>query len=276
VIVPSADRQVEVVLWCRSHLLSAGLDGFIVLYDLSRLKAKKLIPSIGGAIWCMARNKSETRIAVGTEDGYVVLYETQTDDIVFEKSLNKQDSRILSIAWHRDDDILVTGGIDNIRLWNVNKAQVIQRISLGRIDRNKETLVWCVAITSDFTIISGDSRGKVSVWDADHGTLIKSFQTHSVDVLCLCIDEKEQHIYCSGIDPAIVQLDYVTVQAEENFKSWVKSNVFYNHTHDVRSIMIAKHQLVSAGVDTKIVFKNIKDKQSHSMVRKYNSMPQVS
>jgi len=35
-------------------------------------------------------------------------------------------------------------------------------------------------------------------------------------------------------------------------------------------------QLISAGVDTKIVFKSISDKlQSHS-IRKYNSMPQVS
>ncbi len=94
VIVPSADRQVEVVLWCRSQLLSAGLDGFIVLYDLSRLTAKKLVPSIGGAIWCMTRNKSETKIAVGTEDGYVVLYEIQIDGVFFEKSFSKQESNI--------------------------------------------------------------------------------------------------------------------------------------------------------------------------------------
>jgi U3 small nucleolar RNA-associated protein 4 len=72
--------------------LSAGLDGFIVLYDLSRLTAKKLYPSIGGAIWCMTRNKSETRIAIGTEDGYVVLYEMMIDGVLFEKTFNKQDS----------------------------------------------------------------------------------------------------------------------------------------------------------------------------------------
>lgn len=91
--MPTSDRQVEVVLWCRSQLLSAGLDGFIVLYDLSRLTAKKLVPSIGGAIWCMTRNKSETKIAVGTEDGYVVLYEIQIDGVIFEKSFHKQDCK---------------------------------------------------------------------------------------------------------------------------------------------------------------------------------------
>jgi hypothetical protein len=91
IIVPASDRQVEVVLWCRSQLLSAGLDGFIVLYDLARLTAKKLVPSIGGAIWCMTRNKSETKIVVGTEDGYVVLFDIQIDGILFDKSFNKQD-----------------------------------------------------------------------------------------------------------------------------------------------------------------------------------------
>lgn len=97
IIYPTADRQVESVLWCRSQLLSSGLDGFIVLYDLARLTAKKLVPSIGGAIWCMNKNKSETKIVVGTEDGYVVMYEVQIDGILFEKSFNKLDCNIFRI-----------------------------------------------------------------------------------------------------------------------------------------------------------------------------------
>ena len=86
--------------------------------------------------------------------------------------------------------------------------------------------------------------------------------------------KSEKRIYCSGIDPSIVQLDYVTLNENDKYKSWVKSNVYLNHSHDVRSILIADDQLVSAGVDTKIVFKSITDKQVHS-IRKYNSMPQV-
>jgi hypothetical protein len=88
--------------------------------------------------------------------------------------------------------------------------------------------------------------------------------------------KSETKVYCSGIDPSIVQLDYVTLNETDKYKSWIKSNVYLNHTHDVRSILIANDQLISAGVDTKIVFKSISDKlQSHS-IRKYNSMPQVS
>ncbi len=60
----------------------------------------------------------------------------------------KKLARILSIAWHKDEEMIVTGGIDNIRIWDVNSGQVMQRISLGRLDKNKETLVWCLAITA--------------------------------------------------------------------------------------------------------------------------------
>lgn len=82
-------------------------------------------------------------------------------------------------------------------------------------------------------------------------------------------------MYCSGIDPSIVQIDFVTTADNENYKTWVKSSIYYNHTHDVRSILIADNQLISAGVDTKIVFKPL-DKKSSSTARKYNSMPQKS
>lgn len=55
--------------------------------------------------------------------------------------------RILSIAWHPTEDLIVTGGVDNIRIWSINSGHAIQRLTLGRQERNKETIVWCVAVT---------------------------------------------------------------------------------------------------------------------------------
>ena len=90
------------------------------------------------------------------------------------------------------------------------------------------------------------------------------------------IDKNEKRLYCSGIDPSIVQLDYITVKESEDYKSWVKSSVFCQHSHDVRSLLVAnRNVLISAGVDTKIIFKSIKEKPTNTL-RKYNSMPQVS
>jgi len=69
--------------------------------------------------------------------------------------------RILSLAWDDTGNSIVTGSIDAIRVWNVNTGHAVHKMTTGRTNKNKETIVWCLAITSDFTIISGDSR---SVW----------------------------------------------------------------------------------------------------------------
>jgi U3 small nucleolar RNA-associated protein 4 len=31
-------------------------------------------------------------------------------------------------------------------------------MTAGRDERKRETIVWCLAVTKDFTVISGDSR----------------------------------------------------------------------------------------------------------------------
>jgi len=44
--------------------------------------------------------------------------------------------------------------------------------------------------------ISG--RGCISFWDGNLGTQIESFQTHKADILCLCLAEDENSLYCAG------------------------------------------------------------------------------
>ena len=53
---------------------------------------------------------------------------------------------MLSIDWHVSGDIIVTGGIDNIRLWSVESGNALQRITIARQSAQKETIVWAVAI----------------------------------------------------------------------------------------------------------------------------------
>jgi hypothetical protein len=59
--------------------------------------------------------------------------------------------------------------------------------------------------------------------------------------------KSEERVFCSGIDPTIVELNYTTVNEDDKFKAWVKSNLYYNHTHDVRSILVTNNQLISCG-----------------------------
>ena len=52
--------------------------------------------------------------------------------------------RILCISWHSGEDVIVTGGIDNIRVWSVSSGKAMQRLTVARTDKNKETVIWSV------------------------------------------------------------------------------------------------------------------------------------
>ena len=55
--------------------------------------------------------------------------------------------RILCLAWHDAENVIVTGSVDNLRIWSTISGQAIQRLTLGRQSRGTETIVWAVAVT---------------------------------------------------------------------------------------------------------------------------------
>ena len=55
--------------------------------------------------------------------------------------------------------------------------------------KGRECVVWSVAFLSDHTLVSGDSAGKVQVWDGHTGTLVKTHLVTKWDVLALSVSE---------------------------------------------------------------------------------------
>ncbi|XP_041375893.1 U3 small nucleolar RNA-associated protein 4 homolog [Gigantopelta aegis] len=253
-IIPASEGfSVEALVWQGKRLYSAGLDGNVTEYDLLRLQPKISVASNGGPVWCLTSNSEGTQLAAGTEEGCVVLFDTETGVLEYHRSLDRQEGRILSIAWHSADGVIVTGGVDNIRLWSVSSGHALQRLTVGRQERNKETIVWCLAVTSDMTVVSGDSRGKTCFWNGKQGTLIKSFQSHKSDVYCMAVSMDEKNVITSGVDPTVMQFEYIQTQANSEWKTWVRSSVRMQHTHDVRALAFAENFILSAGVDTNLV-----------------------
>ena len=120
----------------------------------------------------MKYNEVRNKLAVGTEEGYVCIFDVVPDGLSFDKILDKQEGRVLSLDWHPDGFHIVTGSTDTIRLWDVESGQPLQRMSTGRVEKNLETTVWSVLMLKDFTIVSGDSRGKTSFWNGKTGMII--------------------------------------------------------------------------------------------------------
>ena len=105
------------------------------------------------------------------------------------------------------DSWLVTGCSDsNLRKWDFSSGRALERMGADKI-RGERTLVWAVGVlgyaitvgvtadedcshpyvSSDGTIVSGDSMGIVKFWDSNTCTQLQSFQGHAADVLCLTV-----------------------------------------------------------------------------------------
>ncbi|XP_022096102.1 U3 small nucleolar RNA-associated protein 4 homolog [Acanthaster planci] len=263
-VVPGSEkRRVDSLAWVSGRLFSCGLQGDITEYNLKTCAPQKTV-MYGSAFWCMKPNHSGTHLATGAEDGCVRLFEIDEEGVTFDRSLDPEECRVVTLAWHRSDEVIVTGSINTIRIWNVSTGHAIQRISMPKVSlRNMltppDTIVWHVAITSNYTIISGDSTGKTQFWNGRTGTLIKSFLSHKADVLTLCVSDDERSVCSAGVDPTIAQFHLVDKDGSSDTLTWVRSRNLSDrahslcHTHDIKALVFAWDQVVSGGTDTNLL-----------------------
>lgn len=249
--IPGGEKiPIEALAWVGDRLFSVGLSGSLVEWDLRLLTVKNTLLLTGNAGWCMDVSKDEKRLAVGTEGGYINVYNVENDEINYEKILDKQEGRIVCVRFDYSGDFLVTGSVDAVRVWNVKKGHAVHKMATGRSARDKETIVWDVLVLKDFTIISGDSRGKIMFFDGNLGTVTDSTAVSKGDVLCLAIAENEKTLYVGGVEPVIKIYQRVEVsKANEKVKSFVRSLPRRYHTHDVKSLVMYHEKLLSGGVD---------------------------
>ena len=267
----SEDVSVESLAWAGGRLFSCGLHGQVVEYDLDKRSEAKRYPVTSGPAWCLAVDRSCSRLAVGTEDGFVCLFSISEEGLEDEKVLDRQEGRILCVSWHPDNVHIATGSTDTVRLWNIETGHPTARMVTGRSERNKETIVWCVAVTSDMTVISGDSRGKTSFWNGRTGTLMDSIQSHKADVLTLTLSAGEATAYSTGVDPTLMH--FQTVIKNDGRRKWVKSLHRVISSHDVRAVVATDRMMFSGGVDTYLTVHNY---PAHRTTVKIPAMPPAS
>lgn len=239
--------SIEALCSYKNRLFSVGLTSELIEYDLRRLKQKYTVPITGGAGWCMDVHHDTKRIIVGTELGYLNLFLITDEGVEYLKVFDKQDGRILCLKFYHTGKFVASGSIGTVRVWNVDTGHAVHRMNVARKHTNTETVVWALAITDDFTIISGDSRGIITFWDGILGSQIESYQSHIASVLTLCLSEDQKVIYCSGVDPVIASYEKICIK--EDTMKWVKSIQRRIHDHDVRSVLLIDGKLYSGGVD---------------------------
>lgn len=247
-IAGHAENSVESILWIGTRLFSTGLEGAVLEYDLTTLEVKYEITVIGGAAWCMDVNHENTYLAVGTEDGYINIFSVQQDKLIHNRIFDKQKGRILCIKWDNTGEMIYTGSPDTIRVWNVVSGHAIHKMMTTRTKVRKATIIWCLAVTDDNIIISGDSQGFLCFWDPHLGVLIESHESHTADILSVTLSCEKNMVYCAGVDPVVRSFSKVVLKSSGK-SQWVKGIERRLHIHDVRALVEANGKLYSAGVD---------------------------
>ncbi|KAF7646187.1 hypothetical protein LDENG_00192030 [Lucifuga dentata] len=192
-VIPGQDgRAIEAVCWVGQRLFSTGLNGEITEYDLENLKPRYTVEAYGGPTWTIGSNSQETLLAIGCEDGTVKLFELLEDRIQFQRNLDRQKGRIISLSWHPTGQLIAVGMMDMIKIFNAETGHATHRLLVERgvgASKSREVVVWSVIFLSDHTIISSDSAGKVQIWDGLTGTLIRTHLVTKWDVLALSISQ---------------------------------------------------------------------------------------
>lgn len=253
VIPGKCESTVEVICWAGSRLFSVGLSGDgLKEWDLTTSTPKRSLLLTGEKGICMDYHPATETLVVGTEEGIVNVLDLSNDNLQYVRVLDRQDHRIICCKFNDAGDKLVSGSIDAVKVWNVRTGQVIHKMSTGRTDPNQETIVWCIDVLNNFTIVTGDSRGKVTFWDGNLGTQIDYVLASQADVMCLSVSEDRKSFFCSGIEQILKKYTLVVIsKAGSEVEQWVKSNKRSKiHTHDVLSMVtIGNDTLISGGVD---------------------------
>ncbi|CAN0277610.1 unnamed protein product, partial [Scytosiphon promiscuus] len=190
-----------------ARLFGCGLDGTVFEVDLLRLCYKDVRDAYGGAAWCMQPASSLSVLAVGCEDGSVRLFSTEGGGLEYKRSFPSTGSRIISLAWGPANDVMFAGCLDSmIHCLDATTGQTLfdMRLESGR---KEDAIVWALEALEDGTVISGDSYGRLQVWDGLTGTQLQSLTTHEADVLCLCVAEGQNQLFVSGCDGKVVSVE---------------------------------------------------------------------
>lgn len=269
-------RAIEGLVWAHqagenARLFSIGGSTFITEWDLCTGRPRANYDCNAGVVWCVDANAAGDRLAVGCDDGSVVIVDISGGAGVLEHDLvcQRQDQRVLGLRWY-GNDMLIGGCADGqVRCWAARGDSRGRIVALMKVDKSKteSTLVWSIAaLPARGQFVTGDSTGAVKFWDVATFTMVQGFAVHDADVLCLAKDATGEKVFSAGIDRKIHQYSRAATLASSMASSatkpskkapWVHNFSRLLHLNDVRALALfgssAYSLLVSGGVERALI-----------------------
>lgn len=275
-------RTIEALAWSVwpetnvPRLFSIGGSTVITEWDLKTGMPLQNYDCNAGIIWSLAVNKDNSKIAVGCDNGSVVLIDISggPGSLEHDTILQRQNSRVLSVAFNGNTHVVGGCADGKIRCWAINssnnsRGRLIATMKVDKSTKRESTLVWSVLVLEKQNqIVSGDSTGSLKFWDLKFFTLQQSFDSHKADILCLTTDSNQEKVFSAGVDRKIFNFNLITdinggnSNVPSTKKQWVNSSSKLFHSNDVRAITSFESKglslLVSGGVERQIVINSVK------------------
>lgn len=189
------------------------------------------------------RKSSDGVIAAACDDGCVRLYAVEHDvpGVKYLSSLPAVEGRVLCVAWYPESNRLVFGGTDGcLHVWDTETKREILRITVAGSAHSTQdevgVCVWTVLVLGDGTIVSGDSKGAVSFWDGQFGTLIARFCPTGADILTLAVSPKGDCVFSAGVDPKISI--FKRVNTKDGGAEWSYLSSKREHALDIKALCV--------------------------------------
>jgi U3 small nucleolar RNA-associated protein 4 len=263
VIQGGRDRSIDGLVWLtgnddeiegggrvlgRMRLFSIGYTATVTEWDLENATAKQHATGQHGDIWCLAAQPKPAQgasmpsvshsqmLVAGTSDGSLVLYDTDDDELRFQRLFRAHSKkvRVVSIAFQSRNSVVVGCSDSTIRVFNVRNGSAVRQMSLGRdlMGGAKDIIVWSVRCLKNGDIVSGDSTGRICIWDGKTYTLAQRLQSHDHDVLSLAVNADGTRIFSGGMDRRIAMHQTVAGSKGRWTKAWHRRY----HEHDVKAM----------------------------------------
>ena len=147
-----------------------------------------------------------------------------------------------------------------IKKWDVKQGNCVLHIekqTKKEIKSQGPCYIWTLKKYKGY-LISGDSKGEISIWDDNFGTLVKKFNQLQGDILTMEINPVFDCLYATGVDSRVVSIALSSSVDEDGTsgpEEWVLSSIYRGQSHDIKSlVMLGKNSLISGGITTDICF----------------------
>ncbi|KAI7899817.1 WD40-repeat-containing domain protein [Cokeromyces recurvatus] len=185
------DFYLNLVDWGTNEMLAVGLGTSVYLWNANTSRVTKLCDLVSDYVASVKWSPAGSLLCVGSENGKVILYDTETLRKV--RVWRAHHARVGTLAWK--SNVLSSGGRDHLIFHHDVRSSSSYFRKLTQHSHEICGLKWNPEGTM---LASGGNDNDVLIWDSHHDSLLHRFSHHKAAVKAICWSPHKRGVLASG------------------------------------------------------------------------------